>query len=600
VGHIKELINKLSDPKLTWHIARSFGGWIRRQAITTTSPQLLHICDEIICIPTRFSEYLYWHDGQGNLVNRIFPDHPEAWDHTSETDPATGYPYNTKIGCVVGYSGYYMRIDLLVGADRKPVHIVKRSYPELQVLIFNEGTVTVRVSDPPATHGLKRYTTGVTGDGYVDIGQNQYVVFYREVQPDIDATNGAFAVSPLGTKKRWDYEIVNQYVELVNMPFRIYTGIRAPKDIYGDRALGSLLFGYAESIGGVNVAGLRDGYPCIKLFTSDPHSTWGRWYGNHPPYTIITGWAEDESGAVKFTLVSYTGFKHTTKWEQQVFLHGAILYDAELDEAYAIHIAKPVIDVYSHGRLGSAPQPNTLETVLFAPYDAKVSMAVDPTDTVMVWTGKAPDIFVPYDAYALMNCYDAPTYDCRAVAALGIYTDDPDVTMPDSPKLAFGVTRNSYWVVTAGLQLKPFMDRTLRAGKTYAVVVRFKIFPRTVTDTEFRRWATKRYPHFISPSEWNSLLSVPPLAVALAGGQPPSGSISFSISGTPAQGQTITVSGKVLRGGATVWVVLLDPDTYTVVARASGVAEEDGSFSISLAIPTTAPANKALKLYVIG
>jgi hypothetical protein len=144
------------------------------------------------------------------------------------------------------------------------------------------------------------------------------------------------------------------------------------------------------------------------------------------------------------------------------------------------------------------------------------------------------------------------------------------------------------------------MDRTLYAGKTYAVMTRYKIFPRTATGTDLLNWAKKKYPYNISASEWGSLLSVPPFAIALAGGQPPSGGITYSISGTPAPGQTITVSGKALRANATVWVVLVDPDTYTVIAKNSGTSDANGNFSVSLAIPTTASAGKTYRLYIVA
>jgi len=190
---IGKLAEKLSDQTLTWYTTRAFGGWVRRQAITTSSPQLLHVCDEIICIPTRFSEYLYWSSGNGNLVNRIFPNHQEAWDHTKETSPNTSAPYDGSLGGVIGYSGYFFGVDLTDGSTKNRVYVTKRTYPELQILIFNKGSLTVRVNDPPSSFGLARYTTGTAGSGYVDIGQNQYVVYYKTTQPSIDTTNGVFA-----------------------------------------------------------------------------------------------------------------------------------------------------------------------------------------------------------------------------------------------------------------------------------------------------------------------------------------------------------------------------------------------------------------------
>jgi hypothetical protein len=183
---------------------------------------------------------------------------------------------------------------------------------------------------------------------------------------------------------------------------------------------------------------------------------------------------------------------------------------------------------------------------------------------------------------------------------LGIYTDDTSVSIPSDMRTAFAAARSTSCTMTFGLQVKPFMDRTLNAGKTYAVLARMKIFPGTATGTDLLNWAKKKYPYAISSDEWNNLLNVPPFAIALAGGLPPSGNIPFNISGTPAPGQTITVSGTSKRANATVWVVLMDPDTYTVIAKASGTTDANGNFSINLSIPNTATVGKTYRLYIIA
>jgi hypothetical protein len=600
MGHISDLVKKLSDPTLTWNIARSFGGWVRRQAVTTTSPQLLQICDEIICIPTRFSEYLYWQDGSGNLVNRIFPNHMEAWDHTNETDPTTTAPYDGLLGGVVGYSGYFFAIDLTDGTSKTRVYITKRTYPELQVLIFNKGTLTIRVNDPPSGFGLSKYTTGTAGSGYTDIGQNQYVVFYKTTQPSIDTTNGVFAQSPLGTSRRWSYELyVDSVARIGALGFNLYTGIKAPNDINGDRGFISTIEGAYGNRGGINVAGMRGNVPTFAVYDSDPYCAQGTWSEDDISYAMIVGWAEDENGNSKFILVSALKYKHTTKKEQRGQILTGVLYDADLDEWFSVRMVKPIADMYSYGQGGAVIQPYTMETEFLDARDCAVSRAISPTDSVLEWTSAAPSSWTFYDAYALMNCYSTPS-ECRATCALGIYTDDTGVSIPSDARNAFAVGGVTTLIRRYGLQVKPFMDRTLSAGKTYGVVTRFKIFPRTATGTDLLNWAKKRYPYNISASEWNSLLSVPPFAVALAGGLPPSGSIPFSISGTPAPGQTITVSGTGKRANATVWVVLVDPDTYTAIAKNSGTSDANGNFSVSLTIPTTASAGKTYRLYIIA
>jgi hypothetical protein len=600
MGHVKELARRLSDPTLTWFISRAFGGWVRRQAVTTTNPQTLHVCDEIICIPTRFSENLYWQDGSGNLVSRIFPNHMEAWDHTNETNPNTSAPYDGTLKGIVGYTGYFMLVDLTDGTSKTRVYITKRTYPELQILIFNMGTLTVRVNDPPAGFGLSKYTTGTAGSGYTDIDQNQYVVFYKTTQPSVDTTNGVFAQSPLGTSKRWSNEIIGRYTWGFDIGFNLYTGIKAPKDMYGDYSLGAGFSGASYNRGGINVSGFMDGFPLLCIYDADPYCSQRSWAGDNFPYVIVTGWAEDEGGNPKFTLITNIFYKHTTKKEQRSQQIIAVLYDADLDEAFTLRVTKPVTDIYCYGQGGAVWTPNTHDTDYGGNPDASVARIVTPTDAVQEFTSPASATWTYIDAYALMQCYGSPVNDCRGAVALGIYTDDTGVSIPSDVRQVFGVCRSSDKVRTQGFQVKPFMDRTLYAGKTYAVVTRVKVFPSTATGTDLLNWAKKKYPYVISSDEWNSLLSVPPFAVALAGGLPPSGSITYSISGTPAPGQTITISGKALRANTTVWAVLIDPDTYTVIAKNSGTTDANGIFSVSLTIPTTASAGKTYRLYIIA
>jgi hypothetical protein len=602
--HVKELVKRLSDPTLTWNITRAWGGWVRWGTITTSNPQLLHVCDEIICLPNRFSEYMYWQDGSGNLVSRIFPNHSEAWDHTNETNPTTSAPYDGKAYLPTGYSGFWGFIDLTDGTTKARVYIGKRSYPELQILIFNTGTITVRVNDPPATHGLSVYTTGTRGTGYTDLGQNQYVVFYKTTRPDIDTTNKVFAQSPLGSSKRYPYEVYYRYGFGTDIGFNLYTGIKAPKDILADISLISPLREGSVTRTPINTSTAARYAAHFDIYADDPYASAGTWRAGFTLLHLAGGWAEDENGNVKFILYSKYLIRINTKCEKQGDQYVVNLYDADLDEWFNLYVHKPTANHYSYGQGGAVQCPYTHETQFHdvpgvRVFDAVVSRAVSPTDSVLEWTSDAPSTWTYYDAYALMNCYDAVN-ECRASTALSIYTDDTGVSIPSDARQAFAVARATGEIMTYGLQVKPFMDRTLYAGKTYAIIVRAKSFPRTATGTDLLNWAKKKYPYNISASEWASLLNVPPFAVALAGGLPPSGSIPFNISGTPAPGQTITISGTGKRANATVWVVLVDPDTYTVIAKNSGTSDASGNFSINLTIPTTASAGKTYRLYIIA
>jgi hypothetical protein len=146
------------------------------------------------------------------------------------------------------------------------------------------------------------------------------------------------------------------------------------------------------------------------------------------------------------------------------------------------------------------------------------------------------------------------------------------------------------------------MDRTLYAGKVYAVVTRLKRFPRNVTADEYKAWATKKYPVVISDDEWwYELMSTPPFRSSFAGAVIPDGStIEFTVGGTPAPGQTITVTGSCSTATpGTIYAVLMDPDTYTVVARSSTVTNSAGGFTVNVTIPSDAHSGKKYRLYII-
>jgi len=601
---IKELAKKLSDPRITWHVSMAFGGWARKELVTSTFPQTLHICDEIICFPIRFSEYFMWRDGQGGITGRIF-NLPEAWDHTNETNPTTSPPYDGTCFGVIGYSGYLVAVDLTDGTAKTRVRIVKRSYPELQVLIFNLGSITIRVNDPPATHGLSRYTTGTAGSGYVDLARHQYVVYYKSSLPGVDTGNYMFSTSPLGSGKRWAYEAYAVYACRELLGTKLYTGIKAPKDIALSLDIGLSFLGGSDARGGVNTSGsFRELCHGMVVHSNDPYCAQGTWDGGHPLIYATTGWAEDETGAVKFMISTTYREKHNTKWEKLTDRYTAIIYDSDLDESFALRLEAPHVDIISYGRGSAVIHPLTHEAVFTtfgAGIDAELSMCVQYDDTVLKFTSPAPSTWTYYDCYALMNCFSQPESTCLATAALGIYTDDVDaeVSIPSDARQAFGVGGRSDAVYREGLQVKPFMDRTLYGGCVYAVITRLKRFPIGATASEFKEWATKKRPYKISHEEWKGIINTPPFLAIFAAGAVPSGAVDFTVSGTPAPGQTITVSGTCPIPYAVVWLLLMDPDTYTVVERSFSSADAAGRFSASITIPSTAPAGKRYRLYTV-
>jgi len=600
---VGDIIRKLADPSLKWYSLKVRGGFARWAAVTTSGPQLLHVCDEYICIPTRFSEYFCWSDGSGNLAGRIFPNNEEAWDHANESDPNTSTPYNGSAILVHGYGGYGGYIDLVCGTAKCTVTLVVRRYPEPQILIFNLSSSTIRVNDPPAVHGLSRYTTGTAGSGYVDLGQNQYVVYYRSSVPGVDTSTGFFSQSPLGTSKRWGYEIYVPSGTIISGMFaksfpKLYTGIRAPKDIpyppFGFTIIVAGSWGY----GGINISGMIDehigGFGICK---EDPYSTWGVWTMGNNVLIAYSGWAEDDAGNVKYIFESGADVSVNTKKEEKYKRHAIKLYIVDNDEWIVTSIVKPTVDTFSHGRNYNVISPDFYMPKVYAVAYTK-SMYVKPDDSISEVTSTVSGCWNYYDAWALANFILAPISGAVAEAALWIYTDDPDVSIPTNVRQAFGAGYCDSLCVY-GLQVLPFGDRQLKSGKTYAAAVRYKIFEGSVTSTDILNWAKRVYPKSLTGSEWSALLSTVPFRVVLMGARVLGVTVSVSAPSSADMGSTITVSGNVGQGNATVYVVMHDPSTYAVVASARTTSDSNGNFSVQLGIPSGIAA-KTYKIMVIS
>jgi hypothetical protein len=606
VSAIKELTDKLADPTLNWNVAISFGGqYVIKQAITTTDPQLLYVCDDIICHPIRFSSYYSWHDGTGQNLTRIFPNHQEAWDHTNETNPTTSAPYDGNIGGVVGYQGYFVYVDLTDGTSKSRVYISKRNYPQLQILIFNKGTLNIVVNDPPSTFGLQKYTNGTAGSGNTTIGQNQYVVFYKTINPTIDTSNGVFAVGPIGSSKIYTNELYAKALsKYTTLNFNLYLGIKSTTDKHIDAGIWYTPESKSATRNSDNVSGYRNiGRMGIRIYDTDPAG--GTWEEGVVAYYIATGWAEDSSGNVKFIMRSDFSKKHTVKWNERANYTHISIYDADLDEWFCIKTVNPIVNVHSYGQAGAVINPATFEavypteTVDAGQIDATVSYGIDPNDNILQWTTKPATTWTYYDAYALANCFNSPESVCLATVALGIYTDDTAVSMPSDPRTAFALGGASTYVMRWGLQIKPFMDRDLSAGKTYAVITRLKRFPNTMSGNDLKNWATKVRPKALTSSEWNALLSVLPLSKNLAGAVIVSGTYTVSAPTTATPNSNITVSGSSPRNGVNVYVALVDPNTYSVISSASGTTDSNGNYSITLNIPSSVSVGNTYRIYVV-
>jgi hypothetical protein len=79
----------------------------------------------------------------------------------------------------------------------------------------------------------------------------------------------------------------------------------------------------------------------------------------------------------------------------------------------------------------------------------------------------------------------------------------------------------------------------------------------------------------------------------------PISDITATIPGTIQPGSTITVSGQAPNApNRTVYVAIVDPDTYSVITSGSGKTDSSGNFSVNVNIPSTIQQKK-YKAYVI-
>jgi len=582
---MENVIKSLSDPRLTWYSYRAFGGFIRHGTVTTSNPQLLYVCDEYICIPARFSEYFHWSDGNGNLVRRIFPNNAEAWDHDRETNPTMSAPYDGRGVLLHGFSGYGGYIDLICGTSKCTVTLVVRRYPEPQILIYNLSSSTIRVNDPPVVHGFNRYTTGTAGSGFVDLEQNQYVLYYRSNIASVHSS-GFFSQSPLGIDKRWINEIYLPSSSTLfgrTFPTTVYLGFKTHRDIPWQYNLISFIYVSYDQRGGINTSAMvATGIGGFNIYKDDPYAFQGTWAGGNLQVLVYNGWAEDDNGNVKYIYESGIDISVNTKREEKYRRYTVKLYAVDNDEWIVSSFVRPTVNTYSYSRAAQTIAPDFMLPI---PPSSTItrSMYMSPTDSITEVTSPVNRCWAFYDGWVLANFLTAPISGAVAKAALFIYTDDTGVSLPSDARQAFGVGYcNS--IAVLGLQVVRFGDRWLQANRVYATAARYKIFTGSVTSADISNWARRIYPKVLTSSEWNALLSTIPFRVVLMGANI-FGNVSMMVPATANPDMQITVSGNVNRQ-ANVRVIMYDPDTYDVVASASTTSNINGDFSVNLTIPS--------------
>ena len=601
MSKVGSILSRLVDPTVKWYVYPAVNFQKRIYGSITTSNQTLYLCDDAICVPTRFDGYLSWYDpSTGGVGSRVFPNHPEAWDHVNETNNTTTAPYDGNVFWVVGYRGYLIAVHLTDGTNKVQVNIIHR-YTDGAILIFNTGSptnITVRVNDPPSGLGYSVSTNGTRGTGYTDIAGGQYVLFFKGTTiPAVDTTNGVFGTSPLGSAKSLDYEFyVNSFTfGTLSIP-KMYLGIRSRVDkeiISNNSTFGTFrnvrfkspiyIFGGSSQRAPINTSTyIGDTGLGMSVYDTDPYAYAGTWAGFNSAYQVWMGWGEVD-GTVKYAVHSNYFTKHTTKWEQRLRVYSVSIYDFDEDTEYDVYIAKPLANVYCYGEGGAVTQPhmyNSWNEVV----SASALLLLNYDDTTTKITTSAGTTWTYHDGiYGFCN-YFSDKIVCAE--GIGLYTDDTALAI-SNPKSAWGVARMANWIGANGLRIVPWGDKTWTAGKLYIAVTRQKQFPATTSDTDLVNWLKSVQPVVLSSTEVNSVLSKPPFSLWLFGTNISTLTITVPTQASPGQTISISVNAGTTYASKTAWALLIDVNN-NVLAQASTTLDTNGSGTISLTIPSTA------------
>jgi len=605
-----DLINRLNDPLLKWNVHPAIDFKNRVYGNITANNQTLYLCDDVLCFPIRFSSYLSWFDPTANNVgSRVF-DKSEAWDHTNETNPNTSAPYNGWGWFFAGYRSYMAILHLTDGTSKVQINIIRR-YTDNSILIFNTGkdgttnvNITVRVYDPPSAFGYAVDTNGTRGSGYTDIAPGKYVLFYAGAKPSVDATNGVFATSPMGSSKSLSYELyVNSmssfkpagFTAPINIP-KVYLGIKAPSDMEigsngsyirvfrnTQRWIG-LTEGFSSARDGYNVSGMAKiaFVPFIEIYDADPYAT--SWAESISPLKIWTGWAEDENGNVKFIVSSHIKLKHDVKWSPRFKSYSAVIYDVDRDEEYEVGIIKPLIDIFSYGEEGAVVNP-FITGLTIDLIKSNAIKYIDTNDTLNTKTSPSSSVWEYNDGY--YGFCEVFNDKIACAEGIGLYTNDTNLSISD-PKSAWGFARNNTATDTVGgvgPRIIPWNQKQMLAGKLYIAVARLKQLPSTASDSDITAWFKQITPIVLNDADISGLFNVLPYSIYLFGQNTDQISITAPSSAIVGSNINIQISAPN-RPNKSVWVAIVDANG-NVVVKGSGTLDSSGNATITL----TAPSN---------
>lgn len=592
------LINKMKDPSIKWYVQKSFGGNIVYDASTY---QILHICDDMICLPVRFSSNISWLDSSTDTLTRMF-NYDEAWDHTNATNPTTTDPLNGLLSGIIGYRSYFIAVDLVRGSYKSKVHIIARYEPEPQVLIFNTGKpigFTINVYNPPSALGLDTISTnGIPYSDKVELQPGQYVVYTKENVPEIDKTKGVFSTSPMGLNKRFSNELYYTKAFDYDLEFNLYSGIKTPTDIRGDLSSIPNMFGGGSSVvGNINVSGYSKFSGILEVMLQDTQVD--EWNGGYIGVFTYSGWGEDENTNVEFVQFSSLIIKQYSDNTQVGYVYSTSFYDCSLDEWFNSKIFSLDRTLYSYGRNSGYINPYIVDGAIGISRGSRF-YAIDKNDNVIDFSGPPSSTNMFFDGYwAFCNdiLLDSNEYKL-ATSVIALYTSDTNLTTPSNIKDSFSVVCKPGTTSAYGIQIVPYGDRSLTSPLWYGIVTRTKILPSSATADDFKAWATKIQPYLVKDTNFYFIIDTLPFAVGKFG--KPVSDITATIPDNIQPGQTITITGSAPNARNTnIHIAVLDPDNYSTITHTVVSSDNNGDFSANITIPSTAQPKK-YRVYILA
>jgi len=471
----------------------------KAEAVVTDGTYNTYVCDNVLCFPIRYDGFLKWRDpSSGAPGPRVF-NLDEAWDHSNPgPDYSSTGVFGGGVVWVFGAGGYLVGVHLTDYSSLNPVYIARR-YDADAILITNKGNLTVRVYDPPSSYGYDRSTSGVAYGGYVDLGQNEYVLYYKSL---VGQNAPLFLTAPIGYNPAYSDDCRVRYFQKdgIDIP-DLYLGIRCRgREIGGNtgRAWGVFnntrwkiagvvyMFRYLN----VNTSGYFGLYePRANIVNYDPNAANQAYDGGYVPLAVYVGWVEDQDKNVVASVIGGRMIKHSMRWSPRAYVRWALWYDFEREEEYRQYFISPTAP--DGLPLQDSPYVYINSGELTASYKF---WYIDPNDNLVSTTSQARQIFESVDAYGFCNGYS--TYENGIICAqiTGVMYGDGNFNVnPKQGKVWRSLLAGDN-VGGLTIDIPGWNGKTMQQGLVYGVFVRLKRFDPSASDDDLRRWFTSFRP----------------------------------------------------------------------------------------------------------